>query len=44
MEEWKRTTIRIEMLDDYYDKVRGVFDDLLILTGAQIIKIQHPEK
>lgn len=44
--EWKKgQPFRIEMLDDYYDKVRGVFgaDFIHKLTGAQIIKIQHPE-
>ncbi|EJJ9778405.1 ammonia-forming cytochrome c nitrite reductase subunit c552 [Campylobacter coli] len=44
--EWKKDQpFRIEMLDDYYDKVRNVFgaDFTHKLTGAQIIKIQHPE-
>ncbi|TKX30557.1 ammonia-forming cytochrome c nitrite reductase subunit c552 [Campylobacter estrildidarum] len=45
-DEWKKgQPFRIEMLDKYYDKVRTIFgsDFTHKLTGAPIIKIQHPE-
>ncbi|MGH2267866.1 ammonia-forming cytochrome c nitrite reductase subunit c552 [Campylobacter taeniopygiae] len=44
--EWKKgQPFRIEMFDEYYDKVRAIFgaDFTHKLTGAPIIKIQHPE-
>jgi len=44
--EWKKgEPFRIEMFDDYYDKVREIFaaDWTHKLSGAPMIKIQHPE-
>ncbi|KGI56701.1 ammonia-forming cytochrome c nitrite reductase subunit c552 [Campylobacter sp. MIT 97-5078] len=44
--EWKKgQPFRIEMFDDYYDKVRANFDKDWAhkLSGAPMIKIQHPE-
>lgn len=44
--EWKKgQPFRIEMFDDYYDKARSVFDKDWAhkITGAPMIKIQHPE-
>ncbi|TQR60876.1 ammonia-forming cytochrome c nitrite reductase subunit c552 [Campylobacter troglodytis] len=44
--EWKKgQPFRIEMFEDYYDKIRGVFpsDWTHKLTKADMIKIQHPE-
>ncbi|MCR6574771.1 ammonia-forming cytochrome c nitrite reductase subunit c552 [Campylobacter insulaenigrae] len=44
--EWKKgQAFRIEMFDDYYDKVRTIFDKDWAhkLSGAPMIKIQHPE-
>ncbi len=44
--EWKKgQPFRIEMFDDYYDKARAVFDKDWAhkITGAPMIKIQHPE-
>jgi len=44
--EWKKgEPFRIEMFDDYYDKVRNIFpaDWTHKLSGAPMIKIQHPE-
>lgn len=44
-ERKKDKPFRIEMLDDYYDKIYDIFsaDFIHKLTKAQIIKIQHPE-
>lgn len=44
--EWKKgQPFRIEMFDDYYDKIRDKFpsDWTHKLSGAPMIKIQHPE-
>ena len=44
--KWKKgQPFRIEMFDDYYDKVRANFDKDWVhkLSGAPMIKIQHPE-
>lgn len=44
--EWKKgQPFRIEMFDEYYDKIRSVFDKDWShkLTEAPMIKIQHPE-
>ncbi|TXE89355.1 ammonia-forming cytochrome c nitrite reductase subunit c552 [Campylobacter volucris] len=44
--EWKKgQPFRIEMLDEYYDKIRSIFDKDWShkLTQAPMIKIQHPE-
>lgn len=44
--EWKKgQPFRIEMFDDYYEKVRAIFDKdwLHKISGAPMIKIQHPE-
>lgn len=44
--EWKKgQPFRIEMFDDYYEKARAVFDKDWVhkLTGAPMLKIQHPE-
>ncbi|MBZ7966053.1 ammonia-forming cytochrome c nitrite reductase subunit c552 [Campylobacter molothri] len=45
-DDWKKgQPFRIEMFDEYYDKIRTIFgaDFIHKLTGAPIIKIQHPE-
>ncbi|QWU80508.1 ammonia-forming cytochrome c nitrite reductase subunit c552 [Campylobacter novaezeelandiae] len=44
--EWKKgQPFRIEMFDDYYEKVRSIFakDWDHKITGAPMLKIQHPE-
>ncbi|RDU67587.1 ammonia-forming cytochrome c nitrite reductase subunit c552 [Helicobacter didelphidarum] len=44
--EWKKgQPFRIEMFDDYYDKIRATFpqDWVHKITDAPMIKIQHPE-
>lgn len=44
--EWKKgQPFRIEMFDDYYEKVRSIFakDWNHKITGASMLKIQHPE-
>ncbi len=44
--EWEKgQPFRIEMFDDYYDKAHAVFDKDWAhkITGAPMIKIQHPE-
>ena len=44
--EWKKgQAFRIEMFDDYYEKVRDIFpqDWVHKITKAPMIKIQHPE-
>ncbi|EAI2901125.1 ammonia-forming cytochrome c nitrite reductase subunit c552 [Campylobacter upsaliensis] len=44
--EWKKgEPFRIEMFDEYYEKVRKVFDKDWAhkISGAPMIKIQHPE-
>lgn len=45
-DDWKKgQPFRIEMFDEYYDKIRTIFgaDFIHKLTGTPIIKIQHPE-
>ncbi|HPJ37887.1 MAG TPA: ammonia-forming cytochrome c nitrite reductase subunit c552 [Spirochaetota bacterium] len=44
--QWpKGTPLRIEMIESYYDAIRNLFsgDWVHSLTGAPMIKIQHPE-
>ncbi|MBK1964287.1 ammonia-forming cytochrome c nitrite reductase subunit c552 [Campylobacter novaezeelandiae] len=44
--EWKKgQPFRIEMFDDYYEKVRSIFakDWDHKITGSPMLKIQHPE-
>ncbi|MCX2682502.1 ammonia-forming cytochrome c nitrite reductase subunit c552 [Campylobacter sp. MIT 21-1685] len=44
--EWKKgQPFRIEMFDDYYEKIRAIFNKDWVhkITDAPMIKIQHPE-